>query len=47
MTVSGAEKGDCAMTSSNTIPAWFRDHAVYQINPRTFSAEGVTIIWQI
>lgn len=28
------------MTSANAIPAWLRDHAVYQINPRTFSAEG-------
>ncbi len=28
------------MTTANTIPTWFRDHAVYQINPRTFSAEG-------
>ncbi len=28
------------MTNANNIPAWFRDHAVYQINPRTFSAEG-------
>ncbi len=28
------------MTKANLIPDWFRDHAVYQINPRTFTAEG-------